>query len=264
MHRYLTRRSGVSLPSYIFIMTFGEILVNFEFKDKYNINDLVKIMEILRSENGCPWDREQSHKSIRQNFIEETYEVIEAIDNEDSELLKEELGDVLLQIVFHSRIEEEKGAFDLSDVADGICKKLIIRHPHVFGNVKADTSEQVLKNWDDIKMKTKSQTKPSEAMESVARSLPALIRAQKICAKAKKAGYAPESYEAAFNDAEVRLRELSAASGEKSENERKIGELFFSAVALASMLDINPEESLYHACDDFIESFKELETDSSK
>lgn len=238
--------------------------MDFEFKDKYNIDDLVKIMKILRSENGCPWDREQTHKSIRQNFIEETYEVIEAIDNEDSELLKEELGDVLLQVVFHSRIEEENGAFDLSDVADGICKKLIVRHPHVFGDVKADTSEQVLKNWDDIKMKTKSQTRPSEAMESVARSLPALIRAQKICAKAKKAGYAPESYQGAFNDVEVKLNECAAVSGEKSEIERKMGELFFSIAALASMLDINPEESLYHACDDFIESYKRLEIDLLK
>lgn len=107
--------------------------MDFNFKDKYGIDDLIKIMEILRSENGCPWDREQDHKSIRQNLIEETYEVIEAIDNDDTELLKEELGDALLQVVFHSRIEEEKNSFDFSDVADGICKKLIIRHPHVFG-----------------------------------------------------------------------------------------------------------------------------------
>lgn len=238
--------------------------MDFNFKDKYNIKDLVRIMEILRSENGCPWDKEQDHRSIRQNFIEETYEVIEAIDNEDSELLKEELGDVLLQVVFHSRIEEENGGFDLSDVADGICKKLIIRHPHVFGNVQADTSEQVLKNWDDIKMKTKSQTKPSEAMESVAKSLPALMRADKIRSKAKKAGYAPESYEKAYVDVKRRLGELSSASSEKSENDRKIGELLFSIVNLAAMLDINPEESLYHACDNFTESFKKLENNLSK
>lgn len=238
--------------------------MDFNFKEKYNIDDLVKIMEILRSENGCPWDREQNHKSIRQNFIEETYEVIEAIDNEDSELLKEELGDVLLQVVFHSRIEEEKGSFDLSDVADGICKKLIIRHPHVFGNVQADNSEQVLKNWDDIKMKTKSQTKPSEAMESVAKSLPALMRSDKIRSKAKKAGYVSESYEKAYTDVEVKLSGLSSASSQKSENERKIGELLFSVVNLAAMLDVNPEESLYHACDDFTENFKIFENKSSK
>ena len=238
--------------------------MDFNFKDKYGIDDLIKIMEILRSENGCPWDREQDHKSIRQNLIEETYEVIEAIDNDDTELLKEELGDALLQVVFHSRIVEEKNSFDFSDVADGICKKLIIRHPHVFGNITADTPEEVLKNWDDIKMKTKSQTKASEAMDSVAKSLPALMRADKIRSKAKKAGYAPKSYETAYEDTEEKLKALSKASYDKAENNRKIGELLFSVINLAAMVDVNPEESLYRACDDFTENFRKLEENSSK
>lgn len=237
--------------------------MDFNFKDKYNIDDLIKIMEILRSENGCPWDREQDHKSIRQNLIEETYEVIEAIDNEDTELLKEELGDVLLQVVFHSRIEQEQGSFDLSDVADGICKKLIIRHPHVFGDITANTSEEVLKNWDDIKMKTKSQTKASEAMDSVAKSLPALMRADKLRSKAKKAGYAPKSYDEAYNDTKQRLEALAESSDDKAENSRRIGELLFSVINLAAMVDVNPEESLYHTCDDFTESFRKLEKNSS-
>lgn len=236
--------------------------MDFNFKDKYDIDDLIKIMEILRSENGCPWDREQNHKSIRQNLIEETYEVVEAIDNEDTELLKEELGDVLLQVVFHSRIEQENGNFEFSDVADGICKKLIIRHPHVFGDITADTPEEVLKNWDDIKMKTKSQTKASEAMDSVAKSLPALMRADKIRSKAKKAGYAPKSYNDAYNDAEIKLKALSEASKNNSENNRKIGEMLFSLINLAAALDVNPEESLYRACDDFTESFRKLEESS--
>lgn len=238
--------------------------MNFNFKDKYDINDLVRIMEILRSENGCPWDKEQNHKSIRQNLIEETYEVIEAIDNDDTELLKEELGDVLLQVVFHSRIEQEEGRFDFSDVADGICKKLIVRHPHVFGNITADTSEEVLQNWDNIKMKTKSQTKASEAMDSVAKSLPALMRADKIRSKAKKVGYAPKSYEEAYSDTEAKLQTLSKASDDKSENNRKIGELLFSVINLAAMVDVNPEESLYRACDDFTENFRKLEENLSK
>lgn len=237
--------------------------MDFNFKDKYNIDDLIKIMEILRSENGCPWDREQDHKSIRQNLIEETYEVIEAIDNEDTELLKEELGDVLLQVVFHSRIEQEQGSFDLSDVADGICKKLIIRHPHVFGDITANTSEEVLKNWDDIKMKTKSQTKASEAMDSVAKSLPALMRADKLRSKAKKAGYAPKSYDEAYDDTKRKLESLSKPSADKAENSQRIGELLFSVINLAAMVDVNPEESLYHACDDFTESFRRLEKNSS-
>ena len=129
--------------------------MDFKEKENYNFNDLVEIVKILRSPGGCPWDREQTHKSIRANFIEETYEAIEAIDNDDTELLKEELGDVLLQVALHSEIESEKNSFTIDDVCDGICKKLIIRHPHVFGSVEADTTEQVLKNWDAIKMKTK-------------------------------------------------------------------------------------------------------------
>lgn len=132
----------------------------FEFKNKYNFDDLIKIVSILRSPGGCPWDREQTHKSIRANFIEETYEAIEAIDNDDPELLKEELGDVLLQVALHAQMESEAGRFNIDDVADGVCKKLIVRHPHVFGDVKADNSNEVLKNWDAIKngLKIKNQT----------------------------------------------------------------------------------------------------------
>ena len=120
-------------------------------KSEYSISDLVEIMEILRSPGGCPWDREQTHKSIRRNLIEETYEVVEAIDKDDKTLMCEELGDLMLQVVFHARMAEEDGDFTLDDVADGICKKLILRHPHIFSDVKADTTEQVLTNWDNIK-----------------------------------------------------------------------------------------------------------------
>ena len=130
--------------------------VDFEFKDAYTVSDLLRIMEILRAPGGCPWDREQDHLSIRSNFIEETYEVVEAIDNGDSDALREELGDVLLQVVFHTQMEKEKGVFDFDGVADGICKKLIERHPHVFGNVKVDGAEEVLTNWDKIKRASKS------------------------------------------------------------------------------------------------------------
>lgn len=161
--------------------------MDFQFKDKYDVNDLLEIMRILRSENGCPWDREQDHKSIRKDFLEETYEVVEAIDADDKELLLEELGDVLLQVVFHSRIEEEKGGFDFDDVADGICQKLIVRHPHVFGDVNAETSGEVLKNWNNIKQQTKGQETFYETLESVCTTLPALMRAQKIGQRAKRA-----------------------------------------------------------------------------
>jgi len=129
-------------------MEIQEKILSLLSKKTYTFDDLVDVVVVLRSEQGCPWDKEQTHKSIRNDFIEETYEVIEAIDTEDPVLLREELGDVLLQVVFHARIEEQEGRFDINDVANDICVKLIHRHPHVFGDVCADTSEQVLENWD--------------------------------------------------------------------------------------------------------------------
>ena len=156
----------------------------FKFKDSYGIQDLAEIVRILRAPGGCPWDREQTHKTIRRDFLEETYEVIEAINKNDTELLKEELGDVLLQVVFHSQIETEKGSFDLNDVADGICKKMIERHPHVFGTAVAENSEQVLENWDAIKKRTKNQKSQTDSMLSVPREFPALMRADKVQKKA--------------------------------------------------------------------------------
>ena len=128
-------------------------MANFDFKDKYSIDDLRKIIEILRSENGCPWDKVQTHESIRTDLIEETYEVCEGIDKNSPEMLREELGDLLLQIVFHAQIERENGTFDFDDVCNDICQKLVYRHPHVFGEVKVDGSEEVLKNWDALKRK---------------------------------------------------------------------------------------------------------------
>ena len=164
-------------------------MVDFEQKDKYSVADLLRIMEILRAPDGCMWDRAQDHHSIRQNFIEETYEVCEAIDDEDTEHLKEELGDVLLQVVFHAQMEKEKGVFDMDDVADGICKKLIFRHPHIFGDVEVSSSEEILSNWDDLKRQEKKQETDTSTLESVSKSLPSLIRAQKLQKKAAKVGF---------------------------------------------------------------------------
>lgn len=173
--------------------------MNFTEKENYNFNDLVEIVKILRAPDGCPWDREQTHKSIRSNFIEETYEAVEAIDTDDLDLLKEELGDVLLQVAMHAEIESEQGTFDINDVCDGICKKLIIRHPHVFGDVNADTTEKVLKNWDAIKMKTKSQKTQTQAILSVSKALPSLMRSTKIQQKAAKVGFDWENVNGALD-----------------------------------------------------------------
>ena len=157
-------------------------------KESFDINDLADIVVILRSENGCPWDKVQTHKSIKKDFLEEVYEVMEAIDCDSPEMMREELGDVLLQVVFHTVIETENNNFRLDDVITDICKKLIIRHPHVFGSVEADNVETVLKNWDTIKKETKGQETYSDTLKSVPKNFPALMRAQKLSKRAARAG----------------------------------------------------------------------------
>lgn len=185
--------------------------MDFIRKEHYNVYDLVEIVKILRAPGGCPWDMEQDHHSIRRDFIEETYEAVEAIDNDDTELLKEELGDVLLQVVFHTEIEAEKNSFNIDDVADGVCKKMIIRHPHVFSNAEADTTEQVLKNWDSIKMQTKSQKSQAEVLQSISKALPSLMRSQKIQQKAAKVGFDWENVDGAISKLKEEVAELEEA-----------------------------------------------------
>lgn len=216
---------------------------------------------MLRAPGGCPWDREQTHKSIRQNFIEETYEVIEAIDTEDRELLKEELGDVLLQVVFHSEMESEVGSFDINDVCDGICKKLIVRHPHIFADVKADTTDEVLSNWDKIKMQTKSQKTQSDAMDSVSKSLPSLMRSEKLQKKAAKVGFDWPDVSGALQKVEEETQELKKAieDGDKKGMEEELGDLLFSVVNVSRFLKVDSEEALYHACDKFTNRFRMVE-----
>lgn len=226
--------------------------VDYKFKDKYNIEDLREIMKILRAPGGCPWDAEQNHESIKKNFIEETYEVIEAINKQDTELLKEELGDVMLQVVFHAAMEEEKGVFDFDDVADGICKKLIERHPHVFGNISVSGTDDVLTNWDAIKRNSKKQKTTTQAMDSVPRELPALIRASKLQSKAAKAGA----------DLKISAEEYVAERTVCFVNEvtsETIGELLFAVVAAARKADIDPEEALTEVSDRFLRNFSEYE-----
>ena len=235
--------------------------IDFQFKDKYEFNDLVHIVKILRSPGGCPWDIEQTHQSIRENFLEETYEVIEAIDKEDTELLKEELGDVLLQVVFHSIIEEEQSSFNIDDVADGVCKKMIIRHPHVFSDVKADTTEQVLKNWDAIKMKTKSQNTQSEVLNGISRSLPSLMRSQKIQQKAAKVGFDWDNVDGATDKLTEEIEELKEAiqEGNSDHIEEELGDVLFSAVNVSRFVKVDAEKALYNACEKFISRFSKME-----
>ena len=236
-------------------------MVEYQQKDHYSINDLLDIVRLLRGEGGCPWDREQTHQSIRSDLIEETCEVIEAIDLEDSELLREELGDVLLQVVFHCRIEEEQSSFKFDDVCDEVCKKLIIRHPHVFGDVTANTTDQVLKNWDAIKMETKGQERYTDTLTSVAKSLPALMRAQKVGKRAMRAGMDFRCAEDAVACIGGEKAELDAAiaSGNKADIEEEMGDLLFSCVNAARHLGIDAELALKSATEKFIKRFSVTE-----
>lgn len=236
-------------------------MVEYQQKPHYSIDDLLDIVRLLRGEGGCPWDREQTHESIRSDLIEETSEVIEAIDLKDTALLREELGDVLLQVVFHSRIEEENGTFTFDDVCDEVCKKLIVRHPHVFGDVKAETSEQVLKNWDSIKKATKHQETYADTLTSVAKSLPALMRAQKVGKRAMRAGMDFRSAEDAVSCISREKAELeqAMASGDNVNIEEEVGDLLFSCVNAARHLGVDAELSLKASTEKFIRRFTETE-----
>lgn len=213
-------------------------MVRFEDKSNYKIDDLLEIMRILRSPEGCPWDREQSHATIKKNMIEEAYEAVDAIEQNDEEALCEELGDVLLQIVFHAQMARESGKFDFEKVCDGICKKLILRHPHVFGTVKADTAEKVLDNWAEIKKAEKGQADTADVMNAVARSLPALMRGQKIAKAAVKGGI---------------IEPVQTLPDAKE----KINALVWEAVRLAAAEKLDAEEVFTDFLNDFISREKD-------
>ncbi len=235
--------------------------MSFIQKENYTVADLVEIMRMLRAPGGCPWDREQDHRSIRRNLLEEAYEAAEAIDVGDAELLKEELGDVLLQVVFHAQMEEEAGGFSFDDVADGICKKLIIRHPHIFGDVVAESSKAVLENWEAIKRREKNQSTFAETLNSVPATLPALMRSEKVQKRAGKAGYSYPDWQAAFRDLESELAELrEAALSEDAEHRKEeLGDLLFAAVNVARHLKVDAEEALTSSCLKFIRRFTAAE-----
>lgn len=235
--------------------------MDFEYKEQYNVNDLLKIMKLLRSENGCPWDREQTHQSIRKNLIEETYEAVEAIDCEDTELLKEELGDVLLQVVFHTQMEIEQGHFDFDDVADGVCKKLILRHPHIFSTVVANTADEVLANWDRIKKQEKGQETATDTLCSVSTALPALMRAQKVQQRAARAGFDYDNLTQAMADLDSEVVELkeALASNTLEAVKEELGDLIFAAVNVARFSQFDTEEALTVSTEKFIQRFRRVE-----
>lgn len=234
-------------------------MVNFDEKETYSYADLLEMIRVLRSPDGCPWDRVQTHASLRRGMLEEAYEVVEAIDRADDDLLCEELGDVLMQVVFHASLAQDAGAFTMDDVTDRVVKKLLFRHPHVFAQERADTPEQVLVSWDQLKRQEKGQRSTADAMDSVARSLPGLWRAEKIQSKAAKAGFD-------WPDASGALEKLSEETGELREAvERQgsvaeeLGDVLFAAVKVGLMAGVDPEEALAASCEKFIRRFRHVE-----
>lgn len=237
------------------------MIENFEFKDKYDFYDLVNIVRDLRSPGGCPWDIEQTHESIKKNLIEETYETIEAINQNSVPMLREELGDVLMQVIFHSQIETEQGNFNIDDVADENAKKLIERHPHVFGSVKVEGVDDVLTNWDAIKRKSKNQKTTSDSIASVPRELPALMRADKIQHKAAKVGFDWSDISGAVDKLKEEIAELEQAvnSSDKENIFEELGDVLFSVVNVSRFLNVDSEEALTGATDKFASRFKVVE-----
>ena len=235
----------------------SKIVLDFLCKESYDLRDFVALVLYLRSPNGCPWDQVQTHESIRRNFLEETYEACEAIDAGDLVHMREELGDVLMQVLFHTDIEREAGHFDIDDVADAACKKLVYRHPHVFRRDEPDAPD-----WDTMKQRERAQTTTAEAMDSVARSLPALWRCDKIQAKAAKTGFEWPDVHAALDKVDEETRELRAAvaSGDTEAIGDELGDLLFAAVKVARFAGVDPEQAAHAACEKFIRRFSAMET----
>lgn len=239
---------------------------NIMIKEKYDFKDLLDIMAKLRAENGCPWDKEQTHESLRIYMIEETYEVLEALDAGDTKKFCNELGDLLLQIVFHAQIAKENGDFNIDDVTTEICSKLISRHPHIFGDVKADTSDQVLVNWEAIKKKEKKLESHTGVLKDVPANLPALMRSYKVQQKAAQVGFDWEDIEDVFSKVDEEICELRDVY--KSKNVERItdelGDAMFALVNLSRFLKVQPELALTGTIRKFINRFEYIEQQSAK
>ncbi|EOU1725153.1 MAG: nucleoside triphosphate pyrophosphohydrolase [Clostridium perfringens] len=234
--------------------------------NKKDFQDLLDIIETLRNPGGCPWDREQTHESLKSALLEECYEVIDAIENEDEDALIEELGDVLLQVVFHASIGKEDGYFDIMDVIGGISNKMINRHPHVFGNEEANTSEQVLVNWDEIKKEEKGIKTLTEEMQNIAKSLPATTRAYKVQKKAKKVGFDWNDVNCAMDKVKEELNEIKDVYNceDKSIIEGEVGDLLFACINVARFLEVDGELALDKTIKKFIKRFSYIENEAIK
>ena len=234
-------------------------MINFVRKPQYGYEDLLEIIRLLRSEDGCPWDKAQTHQSIRRGLLEEAYEAAEAIDNDDPVLLKEELGDVLMQVVFHADIESDAGRFTIDDVCDGVVKKLLFRHPHVFGSECEDSPESVSVSWDKLKRQEKGQKTVADSMDSVARSLPGLWRAEKLQNKAASAGFEWPAVQGALDKLEEEVGELRRAVEEGGDVPEELGDVLFAAVKVGRFCACDPEDAVNGTCEKFIRRFRAVE-----
>ena len=234
-------------------------MINFVRKPQYGFEDLLEIIRLLRSEDGCPWDKAQTHQSIRRGLLEEAYEAAETIDNDDPVLLKEELGDVLMQVVFHADIESDAGRFTIDDVCDGVVKKLLFRHPHVFGSECEDSPESVPVSWDKLKRQEKGQKTVADSMDSVARSLPGLWRAEKLQSKAASAGFEWPDVQGALDKLEEEVAELRRAVEEGGDVPEELGDVLFAAVKVGRFCACDPEDAVNGTCEKFIRRFRAVE-----
>lgn len=228
----------------------------------YSFEDFMNIIRRLRSKEGCPWDREQTHESLKTCLIEECYETVEAINKQDNENLCEELGDLLLQVALHSAIAEEADEFSINDVISAEAEKMIRRHPHVFGDTVVENSEAVVKNWEEIKKQEKKALNIAEELKEVPKAFPAILRAEKIQKKAAKAGMDFTGYEQVLQKVYEELRELqeSIDSGDKSNIEEEFGDVLFTITNLSRFLQLNAENSLTNATNKFINRFVDVFT----
>jgi len=250
----LDRRGGFFASTVLFVAPLP-----FERKQSFGYEDLLDIIRRLRAPGGCPWDREQTHESLKKDLREECYELMDAIDEKDDEHIVEECGDVLMNVLFHPIIGEEQGRYDDRDVTTEIVKKLIYRHPHVFGDVHVSSSEEVLKNWDALKQKEKGQQTVTATLRSVPRSFPAMLRCEKVQKKARKVGFDFDTAADAFYKIEEETHELKAAMEAGSGIEKEMGDLFFAAMNVCRLLGLDGEETLHRATDKFIRRFEIME-----
>lgn len=234
-------------------------MVQFPEKPIYDMSDLTALLRILRGPDGCPWDRVQTHESDRRNFLEEAYEAAEAFDRDDPDAICEELGDMLMQVLFNIHIEEDAGRFTTDNVTDRVVRKLLYRHPHVFGDVSVKNSDEVLVNWEQLKRVEKGQATTADALDAVARSLPALWRADKLQSKAAKAGFEFADISGALDKLDEETRELRKAAETGGDVEEELGDVLFAAVKVGRFRGLDPEAALNRTCEKFVSRFRRME-----